>query len=84
MLLDSLYRPFIAHFRGSRIKALYEFHGITSRTEVLDIGGSPYIWELAQSIGYPLPRITMVNLGASKVADCIFTNYTFLTERHWR
>ncbi len=63
MNIQKVYAPFFRHFRGSRIPKLYACHKITKDSRVLDIGGTPTIWELAGSMGYPIPRVTLLNLG---------------------
>lgn len=63
MNIQSVYAPFFRHFRGSRITEFYATHRITKDSCVLDIGGTPSIWELAGSMGYPIPRVTLLNLG---------------------
>ncbi len=62
MNIHDIYRPFFAHFRAKRIRYLYGTLAIRSSTRILDVGGTPYFWRLAQSLGLPLPKITMANL----------------------
>jgi hypothetical protein len=35
---------------------------VNSSTEVLDIGGSPFVWDLAERLGFPRPKLTILNL----------------------
>jgi hypothetical protein len=57
-----VYAPILRHFRRSRMRKLYATHKITKLTRVLDIGGTPTIWEVAGSMGYPVPRVTLLNI----------------------
>jgi hypothetical protein len=41
---------------------LYKLFRITAYTHLVDVGGDPYFWNLAQGQGLPAPRITIVNL----------------------
>ena len=51
-------RPILKHFRHKRMKKFYEALAITPKTKILDVGGSPFIWEIGEEIG--LPRIESV------------------------
>lgn len=35
---------------------------LNSDTRLLDIGGSAYVWGLAERLGFPRPKVTIVNL----------------------
>lgn len=61
MNIHSVYSPLLAHFRAARIAKLYQIHVITPQTRVLDVGGTPFFWRLAESLGYPLPSLTLLN-----------------------
>jgi hypothetical protein len=60
--IHEIYKPFFAHFRSKRLRFLYETLQIEKNTRILDVGGTPYFWQLAGSLGLPVPRVTMVNL----------------------
>jgi Methyltransferase domain len=62
MNIHDVYRPFFAHFRSKRLRFLYDTLGITASTRVLDVGGTPYFWQLAESLNLPVPLVTMANL----------------------
>jgi hypothetical protein len=62
MNLDRIYRPLLEHFRRSRIARFYAEMSVNSATQVLDIGGSPFVWDLAEKLGFPRPKVTIVNL----------------------
>jgi len=48
---------FMRSFRPARMKKFFEFMGVTCKTRILDVGGSPHIWE-----GCPFrPDVTLVN-----------------------
>lgn len=51
-------------FRPRRLRFFYDTLQIESSTRVLDLGGTPYFWELAPKIGLPRPRVTILNLVA--------------------
>src|SRR5258706_2483390 len=58
MNIHDIYDPFLRHFRAQRVAACYRRLAITPRTRVLDVGGSPFFWILAEEIG--LPRVKEV------------------------
>lgn len=49
-------------FRPARLRAFYDALHITAQSRVLDIGGTPYFWNLAAELSLPLPKITLLNL----------------------
>lgn len=49
-------------FRPARLRAFYNAFRITGESTVLDIGGTPYFWNLADELGLPRPRVTLLNL----------------------
>lgn len=53
----SLLQDFLSSFRRRRMKLLEKTFRITDATRVLDVGGSPEIWEFASV----RPRLTIVN-----------------------
>jgi hypothetical protein len=59
-LLESAFR----HFRGQRMRLFERTFALTSRTRVLDVGGSPLIWRYATI----QPRLTILNLPAALVS----------------
>ncbi len=62
MNIHSLYRPFLAFFRKSRLKQFYSLLDIDRNTSVVDVGGSLFFWKLAETYGYSIPQVTIVNL----------------------
>lgn len=54
----SLLNKGLAHFRARRMRLFQRIFQISESTRVLDIGGSPLIWELAAVH----PRLTILNL----------------------
>jgi SAM-dependent methyltransferase len=60
--IHRLYDLFLRHFRTRRLLDLYRQLRIVPATRLLDLGGNAFIWELAASMGLPLPEITIVNL----------------------
>lgn len=56
-LLESAFR----HFRAQRMRLFEHVFAPTSRTRVLDVGGSPLIWRYATI----QPRLTILNLPAA-------------------
>jgi hypothetical protein len=48
----------LRHFRGQRMRLFERTFQLTARTRVLDVGGSPGIWQFASV----QPRLTMLNL----------------------
>lgn len=60
--MRQVYRPFLRHFRKSRIQKLYDLFPIDASTEILDVGGTPFIWELAREMGFPVPHLTLLNI----------------------
>jgi hypothetical protein len=63
MNIHVIYHPVLKHFRKKRMKMFYEVLSITPKTRILDVGGSPFIWEVAAENGFPqLEQITLLNL----------------------
>lgn len=72
------------HFRPQRLRTFYNSLHITAQSRVLDIGGTPYFWHLAAELGFPLPKLTLLNLALQStpavVADAChlpFQNQSF-------
>jgi hypothetical protein len=61
-MFEKLYEPFGRWFKPRRVKLFYDTFAITKDTKVLDLGGGPVFWELAQAQGRPLPRVTILNI----------------------
>ena len=55
-------RPFLEYFRSKRVKLFYDTFDISSHTRVLDLGGTDFFWELARRLGFPTPKVTIVNI----------------------
>jgi hypothetical protein len=62
MNIHKVYAPFLKHFRRARLSRFYSEMAVSSATEVLDIGGTPFVWDLADRLGFPRPRVTILNL----------------------
>jgi SAM-dependent methyltransferase len=58
----NIHRPFQRWFRPGRLQLFYRLLSITPDTRVLDLGGGSYFWDLARTVGFPLPRITVLNI----------------------
>jgi SAM-dependent methyltransferase len=73
--IHRIYGVFFNRFRPRRIRLMYRTMGITSDTRVMDIGGTEEFWELAASLGLPVPKLTIVNLtpprGRANAAWCV-------------
>lgn len=62
MNIHAVYNIFFGYFRTKRIKKLYDVFNITADTNIVDVGGSLYWWELATKLGLDVPHVTIVNL----------------------
>lgn len=63
MNIHDIYRPILRHFRRKRMKHFYEALSITPKTRILDVGGSPFIWQIGGEAGLPqVEHITCLNL----------------------
>lgn len=51
-----------ARFRPRRLRAFFETLALGEGATVLDVGGTPYFWNLAAELGLPRLRVTMLNL----------------------
>jgi hypothetical protein len=67
---ELLHRAF-QHFRTKRMRLFEEAFQITPETRVLDVGGSPEIWEFARV----RPRLTILNLEAALLPHLDRTNF---------
>jgi len=62
MTIHSIYRPFLTYFRKTRIAMMYELFQWNESTRVVDVGGSGEFWRVASELGFPMPRVTIVNV----------------------
>jgi hypothetical protein len=63
MNIHDIYRPILTHFRAKRMKMFFEALSITSQTKILDVGGNPFIWQIAVEHGLPaIGLITVLNV----------------------
>ena len=62
MDIHALYGRIFRLFRPRRLRAFYRLFGVGEDTRVLDLGGTLYWWKLAEALGLPLPRVTILNL----------------------
>jgi SAM-dependent methyltransferase len=60
--MTRLYRPFNRYFRSRRMRRFCDSFGLTSDSEVLDVGGTPSIWRDSPIT----PLLTLVNLRAPR------------------
>ncbi len=58
MDIHTLYGPLLRRFRTHRMRHFVDVLGVTPGTRVLDVGGTPFNWELVDV----QPQITIVNL----------------------
>jgi hypothetical protein len=58
----NIYEPFQRRFRPRRLRLSYAIFKITTETRVLDLGGGMYFWDLAKAEGFPVPRVTILNI----------------------
>jgi hypothetical protein len=62
-LIHKIYAPLLAHFRAGRLGAFYKMNDVSVDSRILDVGGTVFMWNLASSLGLPLPReIVILNL----------------------
>lgn len=62
MNIHDIYRPILTYFRRQRLKRFYNYFEIKSTTKLIDIGGNLFFWNLAKSEGFPVPKVTIVNI----------------------
>jgi ubiquinone/menaquinone biosynthesis C-methylase UbiE len=62
MSISNIYTPFLQFFKPLRLRAFYRLLGVNESPRVLDLGGGAFFWDLAQSIGLPLPQVTVLNI----------------------
>jgi hypothetical protein len=61
--IHEIYRPILRHFRRKRMREFFEALNVTSQTRILDVGGNPFIWEIAAEDGLPrIENITVLNV----------------------
>jgi SAM-dependent methyltransferase len=60
--IHQVYDVFLRHFRVRRLEHLYRSLRIVPTTRLLDLGGNSFFWDLAVSLGWPIPIVTIVNL----------------------
>ena len=65
MDIHRIYSPFLIYFRRQRLEFLYKLFSINESTNLLDVGGGLFFWELAKNLGFPVPQVTIVNLYSS-------------------
>jgi hypothetical protein len=63
MNIHRLYEPFFRLYRIRRLKLFHTLFKPESNETLLDVGGSPYFWQLCGQLGLPVPHITILNLG---------------------
>ena len=63
MNIHRLYEPLFRVYRTRRLRLFYSLFKPTENETLLDVGGSPYFWSLCRELGFPVPRVTILNLG---------------------
>jgi hypothetical protein len=62
-IIHDIYRPILRHFRRKRMRQFFKALAITPQTRILDVGGNPFIWEIAAADGLPrIENITVLNI----------------------
>lgn len=72
--IHSVYRFFMKFFRRARMRAFVETFHPTAKTSILDVGGTPYNWDLIQCQA----RITLLNLTLPSEVSSAPPNYRFV------
>jgi predicted SAM-dependent methyltransferase len=62
MLVHRLTDLAFRYFRPRRLRFFYRTFGVTEATRIVDLGGTPYFWNLAAGLGLPPAQVTIVNL----------------------
>jgi hypothetical protein len=62
MNIQDIYHPILTHFRRKRLKKFYENFQINDSKKLLDVGGDLFFWDLAKREGFPVPKITIINI----------------------
>lgn len=57
-----MYEPFLKILRRRRVRLFYKFFPIDENKRVLDLGGGATFWDLALSLGFPLPKVTVLSI----------------------
>jgi hypothetical protein len=65
MNIHRLYEPFFRVYRLRRLRLFYRLLEPQGNETVLDVGGTPYFWMLGKELGFFLPHVTLLNLGAA-------------------
>jgi hypothetical protein len=61
--IHEIYRPILRHFHRRRMRESFGAFAVTSQTRILDVGGNPFIWEIAAEDGLPrIENITVLNV----------------------
>lgn len=58
MNIHAVYRPVLQHFRKGRMRLFSQLFAITSKTKILDLGGSAFNWTLLDV----RPRLTILDI----------------------
>ncbi len=64
MNIHRIYEPFFRIYRGRRLKLFYSLFNFKGDETLLDVGGGAYFWMLGKELGFTIPRVTILNLGA--------------------
>jgi hypothetical protein len=62
-IVEWMHETIGARFRPKRLRALYQGMSLARDSHVLDVGGTLQFWEFAASLGYSVPKVTIVNVG---------------------
>lgn len=65
MNIHRLYEPFFRVYRSRRLRLFHGLFAPGGNETLLDVGGSSYFWTLCKGLDLPIPRVTILNLGAA-------------------
>lgn len=74
MNLEDFYRPFFRYFRARRLRGLLAAHPDLAAMTVLDVGGTPFIWDLLEELeGIRPRRVVLLNRDRPSLAGDAFS-----------
>ena len=57
MDIHRIYSPFLIYFRRQRLEFLYKLFSINESTNLLDVGGDLFFWELSSILIFEIVQI---------------------------
>jgi len=72
--IHKVYKPFLRFFRKKRMKKFIETFNPSEDTTILDVGGTPFTWELTNVKS----KITLLNIQIPQNAESYLHNYSFI------